>query len=447
MSPPSDTTSTATVASESKSPETSPTKKKEAAEVVSKAMEYLISGKRNLLVQDVTGATRALEEACRMLGKQFGETGRECGEAYFYYGKALLELARMESGVIDNAFDGDSEEDSKDDDEEEDEEEAEDEAMEEDAAAEDSAEKEGKETESIGSNEAGSSESKDGQDKDAVEKEEEEDPSNLQLSWEMLELSKSIFQKHADSITDPKDDKRAELELRLTEVYQLLGEVSIENENYEQAVEDLNSCLRRREEILPSDSRSIAETHYQLGVALGFNLRFDDAVKALESSIGVLSSRVTNLKDKKESVDPSKKDDTFYTREKEIEEIEKLIPEIKEKIADTRDLQEETLKKIRGDAFGVAPEKKTNGSSEKEDKPVTNITSLVKKRKKSGEDLPNGEEASKKPHLEENGGDKKAAETSGADDVSSTAEKPSSATTNGKSSSNGDTEAPTATTA
>ncbi|QQP36457.1 Uncharacterized protein FKW44_021571, partial [Caligus rogercresseyi] len=113
------------------------------------------------------------------------------------------------------------------------------------------------------------------------------------------------------------------------------------------AVEDLNSCLRRREEILPSDSRSIAETHYQLGVALGFNLRFDDAVKALESSIGVLSSRVTNLKDKKESVDPSKKDDTFYTREKEIEEIEKLIPEIKEKIADTRDLQEETLKKIR----------------------------------------------------------------------------------------------------
>ena len=46
------------------------------------------------------------------------------------------------------------------------------------------------------------------------------------------------------------------------------------------------------------------------------------------------------------SSDPLKKDDAFYTREKEIEEIESLIPEIREKIADTRDMQEETHKKL-----------------------------------------------------------------------------------------------------
>ena len=44
--------------------------------------------------------------------------------------------------------------------------------------------------------------------------------------------------------------------------------------------------------------------------------------------------------------DPLRKPDAFYTREKEIEEIKSLIPEIKEKIADTKDMQNETIKKL-----------------------------------------------------------------------------------------------------
>merc|ERR1719225_2058193 len=88
---------------------------------------HLAAGKRALLVQDPNGAVTSLETASEKFGKIYGETGKECGESYFYYGKALLELARVEAGVIDNGLEGEaseenSAEEEEDDDEEEDEE-------------------------------------------------------------------------------------------------------------------------------------------------------------------------------------------------------------------------------------------------------------------------------------------------------------------------------------
>ena len=41
-----------------------------------------------------------------MFAEQFGETAPECAESYFYYGRALLELARIENGVLGNALEG-----------------------------------------------------------------------------------------------------------------------------------------------------------------------------------------------------------------------------------------------------------------------------------------------------------------------------------------------------
>lgn len=65
--------------------------------------------------------------------------------------------------------------------------------------------------------------------------------------------------------------------------------------------------------------------------------------------------------------------DPFYTAEKEIEELSKLIPEIKEKIADTEDMAKESVKRI-GDkmlmegevetaVLGDAPKEETAGKT------------------------------------------------------------------------------------
>ena len=95
---------------------------------------------------------------------------------------------------------------------------------------------------------------------------------------------------------------KEDVESRISDTFQTLGELSIENENYPQAIEDLETCLRRREKEMPGDSRCIAETYYQLGVAQGFNLQFDAAVISLEGAIQVLQKRVDNLKTKTESI-------------------------------------------------------------------------------------------------------------------------------------------------
>merc|ERR1719225_987904 len=309
---------------------------------------HLAAGKRALLVQDPNGAVTSLETASEKFGKIYGETGKECGEPYFYYGKALLELARLEAGVIDNGLEGEESEENSAEDEDDDEEEDEAEEEEKEGGVESEAgpstsnevegDSEPKDNESVGSTEAGPSSSKEITDQNAQAQEEEEDPSNLQLAWEMLELAKSIFSKHADSL-EAADPVRLELESKLSETYQTLGEVSIENENYPQAIEDLTMCLRRRQDLLPEDSRCIAETHYQLGVALGFNAQFEEAEGALSDAISVLEKQIGFLKEGKASLEASKAKDAFYTAEKEVKEIEGIIPEIKEKIADTKDMQ------------------------------------------------------------------------------------------------------------
>merc|ERR1712112_302832 len=84
----------------------SPIKEEDKQDDLKTAMAKLAAGKRALLVQDSNEAVECLAEACELLGKVYGETGKEMGDSYFLYGKALLEEARKEAGVIDNAFDG-----------------------------------------------------------------------------------------------------------------------------------------------------------------------------------------------------------------------------------------------------------------------------------------------------------------------------------------------------
>jgi len=84
----------------------SPSKESTPADRKKEALEHFVAGKRHLLVKDLEAAVTSLALASELLSAEHGEAAYECADAYYYYGKALLEMARAEAGVFGNALDG-----------------------------------------------------------------------------------------------------------------------------------------------------------------------------------------------------------------------------------------------------------------------------------------------------------------------------------------------------
>merc|ERR1712002_1120397 len=103
----------------------------------------------------------------------------------------------------------------------------------------------------------------------------DEDVTNLQLAWEILELSKVIFSRTEDK----------ETQLKLAESHLKLGEVSLETERYDEAITDLETCLKIQCTHLNKDSRLIADTHYQIGVACSLAQRYEMSIEHLKSAL------------------------------------------------------------------------------------------------------------------------------------------------------------------
>merc|ERR1711875_197427 len=108
--------------------------------------------------------------------------------------------------------------------------------------------------------------------------EEAEETSNLQAAWEVLEVAKLAFGK---TVSRTQGERRIQAEEKLCSTMLALAEVSIENENYAIAVDDLKSCLIKGKTVLPSDARFVAEVQYQLGLALGHLNRLPEAEAAV----------------------------------------------------------------------------------------------------------------------------------------------------------------------
>jgi len=288
---------------------------KSLPEMRSEATSLLASGAQYLDDGNYTDAAADLGAASEMYAKVFGETGEECGEAYLLYGKALLNVSIMENEVLGNALDGmELEDDSKSLPQVESPTKLKEEervAVMSDVAkafnehfnahnvlakhhfAEDSddSEVEDVDMDTDPSNSPSKPESASAEDVRS-ESASAEDTSNLQLAWEMFELSKMIYERKSKVVVP---EKKREVLSGLWEATSGLGEVLMEAGNFSQALEEFSSCLEARKAVLPADSRSIAEAHFQKSRAEAALGKIADSESSIKAAITVLEERAVNL--------------------------------------------------------------------------------------------------------------------------------------------------------
>lgn len=227
-----------------------------------------------------------------------------------------------------------------------------------------------------------------------------EEQSDFEVAWEILDLARSLFESKLErldnKLTPPylqsdeeSDDEFIVLTKKLSETYDLLGEVSLEAENFPQSADDLQKCLDIRQKLYGPNSALISESHYKLSLALEFcvedpKLR-QKAAEHMKLAIKSVKARNAN------ETNPQKKKDN----EELIQDLVVRYQELeRDPIQELASEQLDIIKGIAGEPSAAIPgilgaiNGLTSGSKPVNDltsgikrKPVDDLTSAIKKKK------------------------------------------------------------------
>ncbi|KAF8661350.1 hypothetical protein AX16_001445 [Volvariella volvacea WC 439] len=238
--------------------------------------------KRAFALKKYEQAVEHYATALELMTKKVGEYAPEAADLYFAYGKALLENAISQSGVLGKAEPEEvPEEDSK-----------------------PSVGKSGgpvlsfsgdgeEEDEVVDLLEHANKVMAEG-DEDEEEEEEGEPEDDFNAAWEVLDLARAIYEKQTSQDKDDVD----ELKLKLADTYIALGDVSLETEKFDQAIADFEAGLKLKEQLLPISSRQIAEAHYKLSIVLDLTSgRLSESIVHAEKALESVEHRLAELRD------------------------------------------------------------------------------------------------------------------------------------------------------
>ncbi|XP_060521707.1 protein HGV2 isoform X2 [Cylas formicarius] len=337
--------------------------------------ELLAQGIRAFYLQDYEAAVVALSRASElMVAEHSNDQHEELAEVYTYYGKSLLGLSRQQNEALGDAVPRNVEESDEDEGKASSAEDEDEEASKEGEAAKQEEKEEESSNERNGTGDEASTSKGDSTDDGKGD----DEPTDLQVAWEVLELARKIYQRQGESSSK-----------NLADTLVVLGEVSLESEIYDSAINDMKQGLEIQKQLFGDDSRVVAETYYKLGVAYSTNTQFDEAIESFQNSLQYLRNRISSLQKVKPNTDAQKE---------EVEEIEGLIPDIEEKVADMKNCKDEAIKKISEAVREVTRSAAPAGQASATSRPASDISHLVK-RKRKAEDDPEDQTAAKQPSM------------------------------------------------
>ena len=217
------------------------------------------------------------------------------------------------------------------------------------------------------------------------EEEEEEEEDDFAIAWQVLDLARVLYEKQSDPSSNDKQN--------LAEVLDLLGEVSLESENFPQAVSDLNASLKLKSTLYPMESTIMSEAHFKLALALEFADLPDGRQKAAEHVKSAIDSCQMRI-DK----EISQQDSEFDSESSNVVEARDLITELKSRLQDLQRSTPAELSDPLEDALGESANQVKDRLALAMAK-AKDVSSLV--RKKQNQQLDNAEEPpNKRPKVE-----------------------------------------------
>lgn len=331
-------------------------------------------------------AVEIYSEACQMANL---ESGKDDPDLMYLYGKALFENAVQSSDVLgaaganskaqkkqNGAGNGDGVDNEKKNEESkdgqfhfnealaEDEEEEEDEDEDASEEGEDNDEKQQKQDDSSD------------EEVEAPEGEEEEEPeqSDFEIAWEILDLTRLLYNEQLGQLStvptpyiEHIDEGREFVNkyTRLSDVYMLMGDISLENENFIQAIEDYEKGNEMLLKIFPPSSGRRHEAMFKLSLAyefIGDDEGLSKAIKSMEDVLNMLSTKSDSDKQKDGDI---------------LEEVESRLNDLKTLQRQRAAEKQQIMGLLKGVTGSVnSGDKGNNGGSQ-----VRDLSGLVKRKK------------------------------------------------------------------
>ncbi|PNT61481.1 hypothetical protein BRADI_5g15692v3 [Brachypodium distachyon] len=292
----------------------------EGEKTLERAEELFAKGSKAIEEGDFVEAVDCLSRALEIRVERFGELAPECASTYYKYGCALLYKSQEETDPLGNVPKSAPNEDSAKSTTNEGS--GNSKASSSNIKDAPSSDKDGLE-EGQNSNEKDEEDADGGSDKDGDEMGGDEEDSDLDLAWKMLDIARAIVEKTPDNTMEKVN------------IFSALAEVSMEREDIDNSLGDYSRALAILEHLVEPDHRRIVEL-WQLASKIG------DAIPYCAKAVSLCKSRLQNLKNAKEGLLADKGESTSAVDggpekssvENEMELVIATLPDLEKKLED-----------------------------------------------------------------------------------------------------------------